>query len=146
MSAEFCDTSVFVYAYDRSAGSKAATARRLLARLWTLRAGALSIQVLQELFVTLTRKTSPPLSADAVRALISDLAAWQVVEPTSGDVLDAIDGAARWQISFWDAMLLTTARKADAETLWSEDLNHGQDYDGVVVRNPFRGQPVTQSP
>jgi predicted nucleic acid-binding protein len=101
--------------------------------------------VLQELFVTLTKKTAPPLSPAEARAVVSDMATWQVVVPAAADVVDAIDAAARWQISFWDAMLLTTARKAQAETLWSEDLNDGQDYDGVVVRNPFRGQPVSQS-
>jgi predicted nucleic acid-binding protein len=145
MSAEFCDTNVLVYAYDRSAGVKAETAGRLLAQLWTSGEGALSIQVLQELFVTLTRKSAPPLPASLVRGIISDLSAWQIIEPVAGDVLDAIDAAARWQVSFWDAMLLTTARKAQAETLWSEDLNDGQDYDGVVVRNPFRDESITQS-
>lgn len=138
MSAEFCDTNIMVYAYDRSADSKGDIARRLLARLWMSREGALSVQVLQELFVTLTRKTSPTLPPADARAIVSDLATWQVIEPTSGDVLGAIDAAVRWQVSFWDAMLLTTARKAQAGVLWSEDLNDGQDYDGVVVRNPFR--------
>jgi predicted nucleic acid-binding protein len=146
MSAEFCDTNVLVYAYDRSAGIKGETARQLLARFWTLGEVAVSIQVLQELFVTLTRKSAPPLSSAVVRGIVADLAAWQVIEPSCGDVLDAIDAAMRWQVSFWDAMLLTTAKKAEASVLWSEDLNDGQDYDGVVVRNPFRGQPITQSP
>jgi len=146
MSAEFCDTNLLVYAYDRSAGIKGAMARQLLAQLWVSGAGALSIQVLQELFVTLTRKSTPRLLPAVVRGIVADLAAWQVIEPNSRDVLDAIDAATRWQVSFWDAMLLTTARKAQAGILWSEDLNDGQDYDGVVVRNPFRIEPITRSP
>lgn len=58
-------------------------------------------------------------------------------------MLDAIDGIERWQVSFWDAMILTTAILAGARTIWSEELNDGQAYDGAMVRNPFLlpGQP-----
>jgi predicted nucleic acid-binding protein len=52
-------------------------------------------------------------------------------------VIDAIDNSVRWQVSFWDAMLLTAANKAGATVLWSEDLNPGQRYDQVTVQNPF---------
>jgi predicted nucleic acid-binding protein len=138
MSAEFCDTNVVVYTYDLSAGAKRRVAEELMARLWRTEQGAISIQVLQETFVTLTRKCVPPLSQDEARLIVSDLTAWQVIEPTRQDILAAIDAADRWRVSFWDAMLLTTAKKAGAAVLWSEDLNDGQDYDGVVVRNPFR--------
>jgi predicted nucleic acid-binding protein len=82
-----------------------------------------------------------PVPPEAARAAISDLLSWPVVEPTGQDVLEAIDTAARWQVSFWDAMLLTAANKAGATTLWTEDLNDGQRYDGVTVRNPFQGSP-----
>lgn len=58
--------------------------------------------------------------------------------PSADDVLDAIDGSVRWQVSFWDAMLLTTAAKVGAGVLWTEDLNDGQSYGTVTVRNPFR--------
>ena len=138
MSAEFCDTNVLVYAYDVAAGSKRARAKTLVERLWQSGEGVVSIQVLQELFVTLTRKLSPPLSIADARNIVSDLATWRVVEPTSQDVLDAIDAATAWQIAFWDAMLVTTARKARADVLWSEDLNDGQMFDSTQVRNPFR--------
>ena len=60
-----------------------------------------------------------------------------MVEPSARDVVDAIDKSARWQISFWDAMLLTAANKAGAAVLWSEDLNPGQLYGQVTVQNPF---------
>ncbi|HTE85622.1 MAG TPA: PIN domain-containing protein [Dehalococcoidia bacterium] len=137
MTVEFCDTNVLVYAHDMSAGDKRETAVELLSRLWQARAGAISVQVLQELFVTLTRRVLPPIPHGDARAIIVQLSAWLVVAPVASDVLDAIDAVARWQISLWDAMVLTSARKAGAEVLWSEDLSDGQDYDGVVVRNPF---------
>lgn len=106
-------------------------------RLWTTRQGALSVQVLQEFYVTATRKVDPPLSPADARTRVANLSVWQVVEPTAQDVLDAIDNATLWQVSFWDSMLLTTAAKAGASVLWTEDLNHGQLYGRVTVRNPF---------
>jgi predicted nucleic acid-binding protein len=136
-SVEFCDTNIIVYAYDRSAGEKRQVAMALLDRLWNARAGAVSIQVLQEVFVTLTRKCQPPLTPADARAIVADISTWRVVEPTTLDVLEAIDTAARWQISFWDGMLLVSARKVRASVVWSEDLTDGQDYGGVVVRNPL---------
>jgi predicted nucleic acid-binding protein len=144
MSAEFCDTNVLVYAYDVTAGSKRETALALIGRLWEEGSGANSVQVLQELFVTLTRKVTPLLAHAEARAVVADFAAWQVFQPGPRDVLAAVDAVTRWQISFWDAMVLTAARGANCDVVWSEDLNDGQDYDGVVVRNPFIG--VDKSP
>jgi predicted nucleic acid-binding protein len=136
--AEFCDTNVLVYAYDQTAGPKWAHARQVVDRLWRERSGALSIQVLQEFYVTVTRRVTPPLSPEAARAVVEDLTTWQVVEPKARDVLDAIDGSARWRVSFWDAMLLVAANRAGVRVLWSEDLGDGQAYGSVTVRNPFR--------
>ena len=138
MSGEFCDTNVIVYAYDASAGAKRTRALQLLESLWQSGDGVLSVQVLQELFVTLTRKLASPLPGADAQAIVSDLATWRIVEPRRGDVLEAIDAALTWQLAFWNAMILTAARKAGAEVLWSEDLNDGQAFGGTVVRNPFR--------
>jgi predicted nucleic acid-binding protein len=101
------------------------------------RNGALSVQVLQEFYVAVTRKAVPPLPPEQARAIVDRLTLWPIVEPTARDVLDAIDNSDRWRISFWDAMLLTAANKADAAVLWSEDLNPGQVYGRVTVQNPF---------
>lgn len=134
---EFCDTNILVYAYDLSAGEKRTTARRLLEGLWESGRGALSLQVLQEFFTTLTRKASPPVSASIARRIVEDLATWRVYEPGRADLFAAIDASMEWNISFWDAMILVAARRSGASILWSEDLNDGQEYGGVVVRNPF---------
>lgn len=138
MSGEFCDTNILVYAYDSTAGAKRERAQRLLERLWQTGDGVVSVQVLQELFVTVTRKVAHPLPTEEARAVVADMAAWQVVAPDAADVLEAIDGTLRWQVTFWDAMLLVAAKRAEVAVLWSEDLNDGQVYDGVSVRNPFR--------
>ena len=137
MSVEFCDTNVVVYAYDTSAGAKHDQARRLLERLWLEGVGAVSVQVLQELFVTLTRKIPQPLSAHNARAIIADLATWPVVTPTSSEVLAAIDATVNWKLSFWDAMILVAAQRCGAAVVWSEDLNAGQMFDTMTLRNPF---------
>jgi predicted nucleic acid-binding protein len=137
-SVEFCDTNVVVYAFDSSAAAKHEVAQNLLSRLWGERSGALSLQVLQETYVTLTRKLRPAYSPADARTIVGDLAVWRsVVEPTRRDVLDAAERSALWGISFWDAMILVAARQAGASMVWSEDLSDGQSYDGVVVRNPF---------
>jgi len=137
MSVEFCDTNVVVYAYDTSAGAKHDQARRLLERLWLEGVGAVSVQVLQELFVTLTRKIPQPLSPYNARAIIADLATWPVVTPTSSEVLAAIDATVNWKLSFWDAMILVAAQRCGAAVVWSEDLNAGQMFDTMTLRNPF---------
>lgn len=139
MSAEFCDSNVLIYAHDLTAGEKRVRAQRLLERLWDSGEGVVSVQVFQEFFVNITRKVSRPLSPLQARGVIGELIAWRVVAPVHSDVLAAIDRSLLWRVSFWDAMVLTAAIKAGASVLWSEDLNHGQSYDGTVVRNPFRG-------
>lgn len=140
MAVEFCDTKILVYAYSSDGGVKQARARHRVGRLLRSGEGALSVQVLQELYVTLTRKIPEPLAPETARSLIADLATWKVVAPDASDVIAAIDASVRWQISLWDAMMLTAAQKARASIAWSEDLNHGQTYDGVTARNPFKAR------
>ncbi len=134
---QFVDTNVLIYAHDRSAGEKHAQAVSLLKRLWQDRAGCLSIQVLQEFYVNVTRKVAQPLAPEAAAQIIADLAVWEVHSPNVSDVVSAIQLQTRYQLSFWDAMILTSAQQLDCETVWSEDLNAGQEYGNAVVRNPF---------
>ena len=95
------------------------------------------MQVLQELFVNLTRKVPKPLSAREAAVLVEDLFAWTVHSPGPRDVLYAIELHERAGVSFWDAMILTSARSLGCRVLYSEDLSAGQSYDGVLVVNPF---------
>ena len=133
----FVDTNLFVYAYDSSSGGKREVARGLIAGLWESREGCASVQVLQELFVNLTRKVPMPLPARDVASLIEDFSAWPVHSPGPRDVLSAVELHERAGVSFWDAMILTSARSLGCRVLYSEDLNPGQSYDGVRVVNPF---------
>ncbi len=135
---EFVDTNVLVYAYDTTAGSKHDKARDLLSRLWTSRSGSLSVQVLQEFFVTATRKIPSPLVLADARSVIAKLALWQIHAPGPSDVLQAIDIQAAHQLSFWDAMIVHSAATLNCSRVWSEDMKHGGVYRGVSVVNPFQ--------
>jgi len=99
--------------------------------------GALSIQVLQELFVSLTRKLPSPVDVATARSIVADLATWRVVEPRTMHVLSAIEAAHRWQVSFWDAMILTSRPAGRRAVVWTEDLNDGQSFDGMTVSNRY---------
>lgn len=132
----FVDSNVLVYAHDTSAGTKRNTAAALVEGLWESGHGCVSIQVLQELFVNLTRKLPRPLDTDAAANIVEDIARWSLHAPDAEDVLAAIRIHQRYGISFGDAMIVRSAAALGCETLLSEDLNAGQGYDGVLVVNP----------
>jgi predicted nucleic acid-binding protein len=134
---EFVDTNVLVYAFDASAGTKKAAAERLLAGLWETENGCLSVQVLQEFFVTVTRKVAAPLSLDEAADRVREFGAWRVFAPAVEDVLAAIALQKKSRLSFWDAMVVHAAAETGADVLWTEDLTDGQVLRGVVIRNPF---------
>jgi predicted nucleic acid-binding protein len=133
----FVDTNVLVYAHDVSTGVKHEKARLLVERLWQDRIGAVSTQVLQELYVSLRRKAGRPLASEEARALVADYLRWDVVVNSGESILDAIALEQRYGISFWDALVVQSARACGAEVLYSEDLGDGQLYDSVRVVSPF---------
>lgn len=133
----FVDANILVYAFDSSAGSKQVAARRLLEGLWESRAGCLSIQVLQEFFVTVTRKVAKPLPVEEASSRVREFTAWRVFSPTADDILSAIGLHAQVNIGFWDAMIVLAASESGCDVLWTEDLNDGQVLRGVRIRNPF---------
>jgi predicted nucleic acid-binding protein len=134
----FVDTNILVYAHDTSAGGKQERARALVEQLWNSREGCLSVQILQEFFVTVTRKIPKPLDAATAKELVADLSRWYVHVPSADDVLGAIGLHQRTGISFWDAMIVCSAVEIGCGVIYSEDLNHGQLYDGTRIENPFR--------
>jgi predicted nucleic acid-binding protein len=133
----FVDTNILIYAYDSSSGSKHATAGALLDRLWQSGTGVLSTQVLQEFCVTMQRNALRRPGLNDIRAVIFAYLAWEVVVNPPESVITALEIAARYKISFWDALIVSAAEQAKAETLYSEDLNAGQLYGSVRVVNPF---------
>ena len=134
----FVDTNILVYAHDTSAGNKYERARLLLEQLWATRDGCLSVQIMQEFFVNVTRKIPKPLDAAVAKEIIADLSRWSVHVPAADDVLGAIGLHQRTGISFWDAMMVRSAIEIGCGVIYSEDLNQGQLYEGARVENPFR--------
>jgi len=134
----FVDTNVLVYAYDADAGAKHESARSRLQALWQTESGLISTQVLQEFYVTVTRKLSRPLLRRNARAVIATYGAWPVHRPDVDDVVAASDLEERHQLSFWDALIIVSARRSRAHLLLTEDLQDGQRFDGLEVVSPFR--------
>lgn len=131
----FVDTNILVYAHDRDAGEKHRIAREKIASLWKEPLPpSISIQVLQEFYVNLIRKDVPTAEA---RQTVVDYLDWNVVDNDRALLLEGIHLRERWQVSFWDALILAAAQRAGTRSIWSEDLNTGQDYGGVVAVNPL---------
>lgn len=134
----FVDTSILIYAHDRSAGLKHDPARQLLEHLWKSGQGVLSTQVLQEVCINLRRKIAQPLPVDEVRRLLQDYLSWEIVVNTPESVIQALEMEVRYKLSFWDALVLQAAESAGAAILYSEDFAPGQKYGPVQVINPLR--------
>jgi predicted nucleic acid-binding protein len=134
----FVDTNILMYAHDIAAGDKHARAKALVEDLWLNRSGVVSTQVLQELAVNLRRKAKQALDAKATRDIVVDYLAWQVVVNGGDSILEALDLEARYQISFWDALVIQAAQAAGADVLYSEDLSDDQRYGSVKIKNPFK--------
>lgn len=134
----FVDTNILIYAHDTTAGLKHERSKALVEALWRDRAGVVSTQVLQELSVNLRRKAGRPLDARDTREIVADYLTWQVVVNSGESILEALDLEARYQISFWDALIVQAAHASGAGVLYSEDLSDGQMYGSVRVINPLR--------
>jgi predicted nucleic acid-binding protein len=138
----FVDANILVYAEDRDAGSKHTVARDLVTDLWRSGEGVLSVQVLQEFFVTVTRKVPRPLGSDKALAIVEQYLTWRVVENTGDLLLAGIRLASTLKVSFWDALILQAARVEGCDRLWTEDLHHGQRVGDLTIMNPFLPEPT----
>jgi predicted nucleic acid-binding protein len=136
-AASFLDTNVLVYA---AAGrEREETKRQRAVELIQTEDFGLSAQVLQEFFVTVATKIATPLSVDQALEWIEALEAFPCVPIDTSLVKLAVEASQRYRISYWDAAIVTAAEILGAKTLYSEDLNDGQQYGTVRVRNPFAG-------
>jgi predicted nucleic acid-binding protein len=133
----FVDTNILVYGHDVDAGKKHEKAQGILIELWDQRTGALSVQVLQEFYVTMTRKVLHPLSPNMVRNIIRDYLSWHIEVNDPLSVLEASRIEGNYKISFWDALIVAAALKAGATKILTEDLRSGQMIEGILIENPF---------
>lgn len=131
------DTNILLYAIS-TVPAEAAKAERAADLLNASDLG-LSAQVLQEFYVQATRPTArAPVAHDAAVAFITSLLRFPVQEITVPLVRAAFVARARWQISYWDAAIIEAARMLGCALVYSEDLQHGQDFDGIRIVDPFR--------
>jgi predicted nucleic acid-binding protein len=131
----FFDTNILVYADDKAVPAKQRRAIELVAEHRRAGTGVLSLQVLQEYFVTVTRKLH--VDAKIARRKVELLAEFDLVVPDLDDILAAIDLHRLHGFSFWDALVLRAAKEAACIVLFSEDLQPGRVADGVQIVNPF---------
>jgi len=135
----FVDTNVLVYRYDLSEPAKHRRATDRLDRLWETHLGRVSTQVQHELYTTLSRKLGMP--RDDARTIVTSLEAWQPVDVDHQVVTRAWALEDRHSLSWWDALIVAAAQICGAEVLLTEDLQHGAEYGGVRVVDPFTEPP-----
>jgi predicted nucleic acid-binding protein len=136
-SRTFVDTNVLVYLFDSDSPDKQSRARDALQQALERGAVVISTQVLQEFFVTVTRKLARPLPAGEAEAALRGLTALSVVQVDPDLILAAAVSSRRDRISFWDALILAAASAAGCEQVLSEDLQHGRSFGSLRIANPL---------
>jgi predicted nucleic acid-binding protein len=134
----FIDTNILIYAHDIDANAKHEIAKESLRELWTERTGVLSMQVLQEFYVNVTRKIPSPLSKDLARGVVSTYIPW-CMETTPAEISAAFQIEDESRIGFWDALIVSSAVKCGAARILSENVNTRQRIAGILIENPFVG-------
>jgi len=132
----FFDTNVLVYADDKAAPAKQRRALDLVIEHRRAQTGVISLQVLQEYFVTVTRKLR--VEPSIARRKVELLAEFHVAVPDVADILAAIDLHRLHNLSFWDALVIRSAKQSGCSILFSEDMQHTRDLDGLKIVNPFK--------
>jgi predicted nucleic acid-binding protein len=130
------DTNVLVYAVSGAVDD--AAKRRIALDLIDTRDIGLSGQILQEFFVTVTKKNRRAMSPDDALDWIESFEDFPIVPIDASLVRRGAELSARYQISYWDGAVIAAAQALQAATLYTEDLNHNQLYGDVRVVNPFR--------
>ncbi|HLU26136.1 MAG TPA: PIN domain-containing protein [Longimicrobiales bacterium] len=142
----FVDTNVLVYVRDRTDEEKQRRAAEWMAALWDTRLGRLSVQVLQEYYVTITKKLDPPRTPEEAREDVLALATWKPLPIELPLIERAWSLRDRFGFSWWDSLIVAAAVKAGCRYLLSEDLPDGLDVDGLTIINPFTHSPTDLLP
>jgi predicted nucleic acid-binding protein len=137
----FVDTNVFVYSRDATEPEKRELATAWLGDLWEMRQGRTSFQVLNEYYVTVTRKLEQSLPLSQARADVQDLLTWDPVSLSESLLNDAWSLEDRFGFSWWDSLIVAAARASGSEYLLTEDLQHGQRVDALEIVSPFELGP-----
>jgi predicted nucleic acid-binding protein len=135
----FVDSNIFLYAIDEANPKKQQAARHWRSELWRSRRGRISFQVLGEFYVNAVRKQ--PAAREEARSEVRDLLAWKPVVTDAALLERGWKIQDRYRLSYWDALIVAAAKTASCRYLLTEDLQAGQELDGVEVVNPFLRDP-----
>lgn len=135
----FVDSNVLIYCFDDGDPRRRDRARQVMRRLWETRTGRISHQVLQEFYATVTRKLVPSLARPSAREEVKDLLRWQPPAMSGSLLKDAWRIEDRWQLSWWDSLIVAAALVQNCRTLLTEDLQDGLQIEGLRIVNPFAG-------
>lgn len=133
----FIDTNILVYSYDTQDAVKQEKAQAILAGGVTNETCFLSVQVLGEFFNVVTKQIQDPMSSEEAKKIVDILCFMPVLDIDLAMVKRAIDTHIVYHISYWDALIIAAAERAECKQIYSEDLNHGQIYNDIRVKNPF---------
>jgi len=135
----FFDTNVLVYLFDADAPEKQAQARELVKQHTLAGDASISTQVLQEFYVTVTRKLTKPLEpSHAYRSVQNFTATFSIIQLDADLILLAIKRSQKDLVSFWDALIIQAALREKATLLYTEDLQDGREIEGLLIKNPFK--------
>lgn len=130
----FLDTNVLVYAVDNAEPAKQKVARQLMSMTSDI---VISAQVLNEFYVTITRKLKPAITPDIAASMVHNLTRLPCISVDSQLIRFALRAGQRWKLSHWDSLVVEAARQAGCTRVLTEDLANGANYDGLIIENPF---------
>lgn len=138
MSGDFLDSNIFVYLFDRTDVARRETAERLIHAALMDEQASISFQVVQETLNAITQKLKPAASAEDARHFLDSVLAplWRVY-PSPALYGRALNLRARFRFSFYDSLIVAAALEAGCKRLLTEDLQDGQQIDGLTIENPF---------
>ncbi len=135
----FLDSNVFIYLFDQTDLRKKAIATRIVEEESQAGTGAISYQVVQETLNAVTRRTNPVATRADAETFLNDVLVplWRV-NPSLALFQRGLSLEARFRFSFYDSLIVAAALESGCDRLLTEDLQHGQQIEGLTIHNPFR--------
>lgn len=133
----FFDTNILVYIFDKNEPEKSAIAKGLLKQYGTDGRLIISTQVLQELYVTLTKKNKMSMPKEQAEEIINHFSEYLLVVVNKGIIKKAMKTHQGSNFSFWDSLIVEAAIQADCGILYSEDMQNNFKIGSLTIQNPF---------
>ena len=133
---KFIDTNVWVYALTEQDHAKKKIAAELISKTCLEDTICVNAQVLKEFANFAFKRTKK--SADEINAMLKKMSSYSFVPDTKELVMQAVALKERYDVGFYDSLMLSAANKAKCDVIYTEDLNSGQKYGAVTAINPFK--------